>query len=50
MTAERLLAELETLGVRLAVDGERLRVNAAAGVVGDALKAPHKRQATLQSA
>ena len=39
MTAERLLAELETLGVRLAVDGERLRVNAAAGVVGDALKA-----------
>lgn len=38
MSAETLLAELEALGVRLAADGERLRVNAAAGVLGDDLK------------
>lgn len=39
MNAEGLLAELEALGVRLSVDGERLRVNAATGALTGELKA-----------
>ena len=38
MSAERLLGELEALGVKLRAEGERLRVNAATGVITNELK------------
>ncbi|HVQ05684.1 MAG TPA: amino acid adenylation domain-containing protein [Burkholderiaceae bacterium] len=39
MSAPALLAQLESLGVRVTADGERLRVSAAAGQLTDDLKA-----------